>query len=202
MPSEPRPERTPQSLDDLEQLLHRLPAPSVPSGLEAKLLSQIPSAGQLRPPADPAQRVRRALWRQPAVKIGLAAAGLAAILCLGMALGWFAHRSTETGTGGIGGADIRDLPVETRYGPEAKTACNVLRVDPVARTVTIIMYHPPNGREASTEVRTFALAADCRIVMDGKATDLQAMTAGQPVVDYVVTDGSQNERLASLNVKQ
>jgi hypothetical protein len=194
MPSDQRP----QSLDNLEKLLRGLPAPSVPSGLEAKLLSQVPSAGQVHP----VLRVRRSLWRRPAAKIGFAVAGIAAVLCLGMALGWFAHRSSENGTDAPRVPGIANMPIESEHGPEARTVCNVLRVDPVARTVTIVVYRLPNGHEASTEARTFALAPDCRIVMDGKAFDLRAMTPGQPVTDYVVTDGMRSERLAFLNVNR
>jgi len=142
-------------------------------------------AGRLRTPADLAARVRRTIWRRQAFKVGAVVSGLAAVLCLAVAGGWLAHA----------------VPAAER-GPEAGTACNLLRVDPVARTVTMVICHPPNGQAASTEVRTFALAADCRVVLDGQAADVKSMAAGQPVTDYVVMEGSGKERLASVQVRR
>ena len=66
MSSEPRPQ--PPSPDNLERRLRRLPAPPVPTGLEAKLLAQAPSAGAA---ARPAKRRR---W--PIAAAGLAAAAV------------------------------------------------------------------------------------------------------------------------------
>jgi hypothetical protein len=162
-------------------------------------------AGELRPPADLSQRVNRTLWRRRVGRTALIG-GLAASLCLAIAAGWLANRSRDTDTRAPAIAG-QQLPVtgqetlSTLTDQEHNAVCNLLYIDPASRTVTIVFCRLPNGQDASAELRTFALAPDCRLMMDGRPVDLHSMTVGQQVVAYAVTDGAAAERLVSLTVK-